>query len=117
MVGDRVVFNVGQPNGVELWIKAASGGAEAPLAGMPRLSYADEWVATNAGIYYTDYSGGHVSVNFYDFASRSSRRLMTLGQLPVPGGGPGLAVSPDGHWLLYSEIDDEQSEIALAPAP
>lgn len=117
VVGDRVVFNVGRPNGFELWIKAASGGPEAPLAGMPRLSYADEWVATTAGIYYTDHSSRPISVNFYEFASRTSRRLMTLEQSPVPGGGPGLSVSPDGHWLLYSEIDDEQSEIALAPAP
>lgn len=117
VIGDRVVFNVGQPNGVVLWIKAASGGPGTPLAGMPRLGYDDEWVATTAGIYYTDHSAGHVSVNFYEFASRSSRTLMTLGQSPVPGGGPGLTVSPDGHWLLYSVIDDEQSEIALAPAP
>jgi Tol biopolymer transport system component/DNA-binding winged helix-turn-helix (wHTH) protein len=116
VIGDRVVFNVGQPNGVFLWIKAAGGGPGAPIPGMPRLSYGDEWVATRAGIYYTDRSAGHAGVNFYEFASRSSRRLMTLGQTPVPGGGPGLDVSADGRWLLYSQIDDQQSEIALAPA-
>jgi len=117
LVGDRVVFDVEQPDGVVLWTKAASGGPEAPLTGMPKLSYEDEWTATPAGIYYTQHSSGRVSVNVYDFASHASRRLMTLEQSPVPGDGPGLAVSPDGHWLLYSEIDDEQSEIALAPAP
>jgi len=117
VIGDRVIFNVGQPNGFVLWTKAANGGPEAPLAGMPRLSYADEWAATTTGIYYTDHSSGPLSVYFYAFASRTSRKLMTLAQSPVPGGGAGLAASPDGHWLLYSEIDDEESEIALAPGP
>ena len=112
-----MVFNVGQPNGFVLWTKAASGGPEAPLAGMPRLSYEDEWTATTAGIYYTDHLTGPLRVYFYAFASRTSRSVMTLAHSPVPGGGPGLAVSPDGHWLLYSEIDDEESEIALAPGP
>jgi Tol biopolymer transport system component/DNA-binding winged helix-turn-helix (wHTH) protein len=117
VAGGRVVFNVGQPKGVVLWTKAASGGPEALLANLPQLSYADEWVAATAGIYYTDHSSRPISVNFYEFASRASRKVMTLEHSPVPGGGPGLAVSPDGHWLLYSEIDDEHSEIVLAPGP
>jgi hypothetical protein len=56
-----------------------------------------------------------ISVHFYDFAGRTTRTLMTLKQVPIPGGGAGISVSPDGHWLLYSEVDDEQSEIMLAP--
>jgi len=39
---------------------------------------------------------------------------MPLKQIPTPA-GPGIEVSPDGHWLLYSQIDSEQSEIVLAP--
>jgi len=26
----------------------------------------------------------------------------------------GLAISPDGKWLLYTQTDDEQSDILLA---
>jgi hypothetical protein len=48
-------------------------------------------------------------------ANQTTRRIMTLKQTPVPGSGPGIAVSPDGHWLLYTQVDDEQSEIMLAP--
>ena len=33
----------------------------------------------------------------------------------IPGVGLGIGVSPDGHWLLYSQTDAEQSEIMLAP--
>jgi hypothetical protein len=42
--------------------------------------------------------------------------VMILKQTPVPFGAAGLAVSPDGRWLLYAQPDDEQSEILLAPS-
>jgi Tol biopolymer transport system component len=117
VVGNRVVFNVLDAEGVTLWIKPGSGGPEAPLENLPKLSYADAWSATIGGIYYTDSTSGISTVNFYDFATRTTRTLMRLHQAPIPGGGPGIAVSADGRWLLYSDVDDEQSDIMLAPAP
>lgn len=115
VVADRLIFNVLQPTGVVLWSKPTAGGPQAPLTDMPQIGYDDAWAATPAGIYYTDSSVTPLSVNFYDFASRTSRKLMTLRQAPIPGGGAGIAVSPDGRWLLYSQSGDEQSEIMLAP--
>jgi Tol biopolymer transport system component len=115
VAGDQLVFNVTEPGGIVLWSKPASGGPETRLENMPKLSYADAWAATTTGIYYTDSSSRPISVHFYDFAGRTTRTLMTLKQVPIPGTGPGISVSPDGHWLLYSEVDDEQSEIMLAP--
>ena len=111
----RVIFNVLESTGVVLWSKPVGGGAEAPLAGMPRVRYEDSWAATAGGIYYTDSLSQPVRVNFYDLASRSTRTLMTLKQTPVPGGGPGISVSPDGRWLLYGQPGDESSEIMLVP--
>jgi Tol biopolymer transport system component/DNA-binding winged helix-turn-helix (wHTH) protein len=115
VVADRVIFNVLEASGVVLWSKPVGGGPQAPLERMPQVGYDDAWAATAAGIYYTDSSSTPISVNFYEFSSRTTRRLMTLGEAPIPGGGPGIAVSPDGHWLLYSQSGDEQSEIMLAP--
>jgi Tol biopolymer transport system component/DNA-binding winged helix-turn-helix (wHTH) protein len=114
VVADRVIFNVLESNGVVLWSKPAGGGPQAPLESLPKVGYDDAWAATTAGIYYTDSSSRPISVNFYEFASRTTRRLMTLRQSPIPGGGPGIAVSPDGRWLLYCQSGDEQSEIMLA---
>lgn len=116
VVGERVISNVGRPNGIVLWSKPVSGGLEAPLDNMPRLSYSDAWVATPSGIYYTNDQAQPVTVNFYDFASGTTRRLMTLANVAFPGQGPGIAVSPDERWLLYSQVDEERSEIELAPA-
>jgi hypothetical protein len=98
-----------------LWSKPVGGGAEAPLPGLPRIRYPDSWAATAGGIYYTDSLSQPVRVNFYDLASRSTRTLMTLKQTPVPGGGPGISVSPDRRWLLYGQPGDESSEIMLVP--
>jgi Tol biopolymer transport system component/DNA-binding winged helix-turn-helix (wHTH) protein len=113
--GDRVVFNVLEALGVTLWSKPVSGGREAPLENLQKISYGDAWVSAAAGVYYTDSAGETTTVNFYDFASRATRTLMTLKQASIPGGGPGIAVSPDGRWLLYTQIEDEQSDIMLAP--
>jgi Tol biopolymer transport system component len=116
VVGDRVIFNSMQADGVELWSKPVSGGLEAPLQDMPRLNYADAWVATAAGVYYTDALAKPVTVSFYDFTTRTKRRLTSLKQAFAPA-GPGLAVSPDGRWLLYVQVENEQSEIMLGPFP
>jgi Tol biopolymer transport system component/DNA-binding winged helix-turn-helix (wHTH) protein len=118
VVADRVVFNVLDSHGVSLWTKPVNGGPEGLIENLPKLSYADVWTATAAGIYFTDAASKTISVNFYDYASKSTRTLMSLRQDPIPGGGgPGIAVSPDGRYLLYVEVDDEQSDIMLAPAP
>jgi len=114
VVGDRLIFNAAEATGVTLWTKPTRGGAEQRLENLPLLRYDDAWTATAAGIYYTDSSSRPVVVKFYEFASKATRVLMTLKQTPVPGLGPAIGISADGRWLLYSQVDDEQSEIMLA---
>jgi Tol biopolymer transport system component/DNA-binding winged helix-turn-helix (wHTH) protein len=114
VVADRLIFNVQEPDGVVIWSKPVSGGREEPVANVPKLRYEDAWTASASGIYYTDTSSRPINLNYYEFASQTTRTLMTLQQVPVPGSGPGIAVSLDGRWLLYSQVEDEQSEIMLA---
>jgi Tol biopolymer transport system component/DNA-binding winged helix-turn-helix (wHTH) protein len=108
----KLFFNVREPEGVALWSKSINDGQEMPLEGMPKLAYAESWTATPRGIYYTDSRSNPPDIDFYDFASRATRRVLRLPQPPTPGGG--LSVSPDGRWLLYTRTDDEQSDIILA---
>jgi Tol biopolymer transport system component/DNA-binding winged helix-turn-helix (wHTH) protein len=116
VLADRVIFSVKEPTGVVLWSKPIGGGPEAPVAGIPKLGYGDAWAANSTGIYYTDNSARQPTVNLYEFASQRSRPIMTLSRGgPVPAGGYGLAVSADGHYLLYTQVDDLQSDIMLGP--
>jgi Tol biopolymer transport system component/DNA-binding winged helix-turn-helix (wHTH) protein len=116
VAADRLVFSVMEPDGLVFWSKPLSGAPEVPLEGMPRVRYDDSWFATPEAVYYTDSSSQPVTLNIYDFASRTTRRLMTLKQTPIPS-GIGITVSPDGRWLLFSQIDDEQSDIMMAREP
>jgi len=113
VVDDTLIFNVLEPDGVVLWSTRVSGGPEVRLEHIPKLRYDDVWTATRSGIYYTDVSSFPATVHFYDFATRTTRPRMTLKQAPVPAGAIAIDVSADGRWLLYSQVDDEQSEIML----
>ena len=55
-------------------------------------------------------------MNFYDFRTQTQRTLMTLKQPSVPA-GPRAGGLLDGRWLLYGQIENEQSEIMLGPLP
>jgi Tol biopolymer transport system component len=118
VLADRVIFSVKEPTGVVLWSKSLGGGAEVPVAGMPQLGYGDAWAANSTGIYYTDVSSEQTTVHLYEFATQKTRLIMTLGRGgPVPAGGYGMAVSADGRYLLYTQVDDLQSDIMLGPSP
>jgi Tol biopolymer transport system component/DNA-binding winged helix-turn-helix (wHTH) protein len=112
---DRLLFSVMEPAGVSLWYKPGGEAPEKPLEEMPRLSYSDAWTANPKGVFYTDTSAQPINVNFYDFATHAIRRVATFKNGPVPGGGFGIAVTADGHWLLYAQVDDVQSDIMLGP--
>jgi Tol biopolymer transport system component/DNA-binding winged helix-turn-helix (wHTH) protein len=115
-LADRLVFSVMDPKGITLWSKRSATDREQPIEGMPRLSYSDAWTANANGIFYTDSSVALPTVNLYDFATRTSHRVTTLKTSPIPGGGLGIAVSSDGRWLLYPQVDDLQSDIMLGPS-
>lgn len=57
---------------------------------------------THEGIYYFT-AGPHSVLQFFSFATGKSRLILA----PVKPLGFGMGVSPDGHWLLYSQIDRE----------
>jgi len=114
-LADRLIFSVMDEKGIVLWSRRSASDPEQPVEGMPRLGYADAWTATASGIYYTCSPVAQPTVNFYDFATRSSHQVATLKASPIPGGGLGIAVSSDGRWLLYPQVDDLQSDIMLGP--
>jgi Tol biopolymer transport system component/DNA-binding winged helix-turn-helix (wHTH) protein len=72
------------------------------------------WTVTAAGIYSIERTPEGPVVNLHDSATgnvRLVRRLPNDSQ-PTPGIG-GLSVSSNGDWLLYSQIDERNSDIML----
>ena len=63
------------------------------------------------GIYFIagpDPAGGY-SIQFFNFATKKIRSFATI-ERPV---GEYLSVSPDGRWILYSQIDQFGSDLML----
>lgn len=113
VAGDRVVFNLTRMDGVRLAMKVASTGEEKELSGIPLLSYDDAWAATPLGVFFTTGARSEPTLNFYDFAQASVRRIGKPSRSPAPGGGLGLAASRDGRWLLYTQNADTETDIAI----
>jgi len=107
--GNKVIFNVASPVGVDLWEQSVPEGEERPLEGMPQLRYSDAWVVTGAGIYYT-HEG---TVSSYDFVTHQTKVVRSLTGAPAALGGLGMTVSPDGHWLVYTRGADWQGDIMM----
>jgi Tol biopolymer transport system component/DNA-binding winged helix-turn-helix (wHTH) protein len=113
VAGERVIFNVKQDSGVQLWSKPLAGGEETPVEGLPLIGYFEAWAVTPTGVYFTATQNGRVEVFRHDFRSRGTRRLAALPGAPVPGGGLGIAVSRDDRWLLYTLDGNADSDIML----
>ena len=54
-------------------------------------------------------SAGRFSIQFFNFATKKIRSFATI-ERPV---GSLLSVSPDGRWILYSQIDQSGSDLML----
>jgi Tol biopolymer transport system component/DNA-binding winged helix-turn-helix (wHTH) protein len=114
VIGDRVVFNVTEADGVTLWTKPLEGGEETRIPGLQRLAYADSWAATGQSIYFTDSAAVPVALRRHDFGTASTHLVTELLEQPTALGGLGLAVTRDGKSLLYTHTEDTQSDLVLA---
>ena len=93
-----------------------AGGKENKVLDLPQLDSFRDWAVTADGIYYIErYSQGKpavpVSVQFFDFATKQSKLIAPLEHDPTSN--PGLNVSADGRWFLYSIDDYRNFDIML----
>lgn len=84
------------------------GGTARPVPGMPAFFSGNQWTVTPKGIYFSLLSSPR-TVSFYDFATQKTSQVFKVDhQL-----SDGMSVSPDGRYLLYAQLDQNQAKIML----
>lgn len=110
--GQTIYYNKYGYNTVGLFRRALAGGAEIKVLDLPQLESFGDWWVTREGIYFIhryDSKGKQLaqcSIDFFNFATHRTEQVAPLEHDPTSN--PGLNLSPDGQWLIYS-IDDYRS--------
>jgi Tol biopolymer transport system component/DNA-binding winged helix-turn-helix (wHTH) protein len=81
---------------------------ESIVDGLPRLRSSELWTLVPGGIYFVPADAPR-SLRYFDFASNQTRQIFEVDR----NFGSGLSVSPDGRWILYSQIGDINKDIML----
>ena len=90
-----------------------NGGEEAPVLDFPKASFWGYWALVETGIYFVNTEAKPEPVlEFLSFAGRRVVHIATLDRKPVPFVS-GIAVSPDGRRILYTQEDRRSSDIML----
>jgi Tol biopolymer transport system component/DNA-binding winged helix-turn-helix (wHTH) protein len=94
-----------------IWRMPTSGGEETlVVAGVEPESWG-YWAVVEKGIYYLD-TTAMPAIAFFDFTSRQVTRVVELQTRPARE-ATGLAVSPDGRAILYTQLDALTRDIVL----
>jgi hypothetical protein len=73
---------------------------------MPRIRAAELWTLSRAGIYFVPDDAPR-SLRYFDFSTRQIRPIFELDK----DFESGLSISPDGRWVLYSQVNDVNGDI------
>jgi Tol biopolymer transport system component len=84
------------------------GAALQPVPGMPTVSFEHRWMIASDGIYFVSQSAPH-TISFYDFSTQKTRDIFKTDRDLHDG----LSISPDGRYLLFSQLDENDSNIML----
>ena len=83
-------------------------GIASQVEGFPTLSGSEVWTLTRDGIYFVPADAPR-SVRYFDLATKQIRPVFELDT----DFGRGMSISPDGRWIIYSQFENENSDIML----
>lgn len=89
-----------------------AGGAEELVIGMTEAPPWGYWTLADKGIYYLIRGGGRPRIVFFDYATGQTNDVWTMEKPALTSDG-GLSLSPDGNWLLFTQLDNSGSDIML----
>lgn len=97
----------------EIWRIPAQGGSESLVLNTQEPRHKGYWALAETGLYFfKEDVQASPTVNFFDFATGQTTLVAVL-QKGTQLINPGVAVSPDGRWLLYTQVDQQGSNIML----
>jgi Tol biopolymer transport system component/DNA-binding winged helix-turn-helix (wHTH) protein len=83
-------------------------GGESNLEGLPLIRVAELWTLSHSGIYFVPADAPR-SLRYFDFSNNQVHSVFQSDKDLFSG----LSVSPDGRWIIYSQIGDENGDIML----
>ena len=105
--GHRLLYTKRTDSALEIWSTGVNGGAETRLLGP--IHSGPSWVPDHHGIYFIEPAR---RIAYYRFATGAVTPIAALAKEPSVSNA-GLALSPDGRWLLYAQMDRSGADIML----
>jgi len=97
-----------------IWQIPVTGGEETLLFNHHKAGYWRLWTVAEKGIYFaTANAPARPVIEFFNFATGKLTPVATLDK-PLSRSDPGLTLSPDRRWLLFTQMDQSGSDIMLA---
>jgi Tol biopolymer transport system component len=96
-----------------IWRIAVGGGEETPVLDHHGAGLWRSWAVTEQGIYFaTAETPNRPIIEFFSFATRQVTPIATIDK-PISSRVAGLSASRDGRWIVYTQIDHQNSDIML----
>ena len=107
----KTLYFAGSNYNTGLWkVSLEDGFAKPPseVEGLPPIAMEDLWAVVSGGIYFVT-TKANDTLDYYDFSTKKIRQVFTVPNYFFGG----LSISPDGRYVLYSQIDEENSAIMI----
>jgi Tol biopolymer transport system component len=103
----RFLYYTKNPEDASLWRVPLGGGPATKVREVSHYSY-NNLAIVDKGIYFVPNTSSF-SIEFLDLQTNQIRRIASFER---PAGG-GLDISPDGQWILYTQLDQLGAELRL----
>ena len=108
---DGKYFYYAKGRGVSgIWRIPVAGGEETPVLDVDKIGFLRAWKVADDGIYFAaSETPTKLMIKFYHFATEKLTPIVPV-EKPF---GLGLSLSPDGRWLLYTQVDRRGRDLML----